>query len=236
MEFKVVKRGFVESDKKEFGENAIPMLKKAAEELFWLLNRGYAMKSASVFVGNHYMFSERQRIALARTVSPKTALEIRKEKEIKNYLKGKTIFIDGFNLIITLEVALSKSTLIRCMDGTVRDLAGLRGTYHLIDKTYQAIELVGEQLEELEIEKAVFYLDSPVSNSGRLKTALLECYATKKFNTEVELVNNADVILQEQECVVTSDAIILDKCKSWINLIFQILQKRLPHISYIDFL
>ena len=55
------------------------------------------------------------------------------------------------------------------MDGTIRDLAGLRGTYKLIDKTDRAINLIGEYLQKLKIKKVVFYLDSPVSNSGRLK-------------------------------------------------------------------
>lgn len=236
MEPKIVKRGFVENDKKEFGQETLPKLKKAAEELFWLINRGYPIKSASTFVGNRYMFSERQRIALVRAISPEASLKIRKEKEIKDSLKEKTVFIDGFNLIITLEVALSNSTLIQCMDGTIRDLAGLRGTYRLIDKTYQAIELIGEQLEKLQIEKAIFYLDAPVSNSGRLKTTLLEYFSKRNFEIEVELVDNADVLLEKLECVVTSDAIILDKCKSWFNLIFQILQEKLPQISYIHFL
>ena len=54
------------------------------------------------------------------------------------------------------------------MDGNIRDLAGLRGTYKLIDKTDRAIDLIGQELEKLKVSKAVFYLDKPVSNSGRL--------------------------------------------------------------------
>lgn len=69
---------------------------------------------------------------------------------------------------------MSNSTILKCMDGTVRDLAGLRGTYKLIDKTDAAINLIGQKLEELKIDKAVFYLDSSVSNSGRLKIRILE--------------------------------------------------------------
>lgn len=56
------------------------------------------------------------------------------------------INIDGFNTVITLEVALSASLLLKCMDGTIRDLAGLRGTYCLIDKTDTAILLIGNIL------------------------------------------------------------------------------------------
>lgn len=44
------------------------------------------------------------------------------------------VYIDCFNTVISLEIAFSDSTLLLCMDGTIRDLAGLRGTYRLIDK------------------------------------------------------------------------------------------------------
>lgn len=61
-----------------------------------------------------------------------------------------------------------------CMDGTYRDLAGLRGTYRLIDKTDAAIRLILSELQRLSVNRAVFWLDAPVSNSGRLKTRIAE--------------------------------------------------------------
>lgn len=134
---KIVQRGFVEKDKLEFGNQWRTRLTKAAEELVYLLDRGYAIKTASIFVGNHYMLSERQRLALTRIVSSKAQLIKRKEKE-RSVLPA-TVFIDGFNTIITLEVALSHSLLLKGMDGTLRDMAGLRGTYRVIDKTEPAM-------------------------------------------------------------------------------------------------
>ena len=41
--------------------------------------------------------------------------------------KDNCLFIDGFNLIITLEVALSGSSVLLGKDQVLRDLAGLRG-------------------------------------------------------------------------------------------------------------
>lgn len=221
----VVKRGYVPTDEKEFSTGKMEVLRKAATEMCYLINRGYPIKSVSVFVGNHYLLSERQRLAIVRSISTDEALEKRAIKEIKGEIEGETVYIDGLNLIITLEVALSQSTLIQGMDGTIRDLAGLRGTYRLIDKTDEAILMIGRALEKLKIEKAVVYLDSPVSNTGRLKTRMLELLSTFKYETEVELVPNADVLLMELDHVITSDAIILDHCKSWVNLVEQILKE-----------
>jgi len=113
---------------------------------------------------------------------------------------------------------LSDSLLLKCMDGTVRDLAALRGTYRLIDKTDKAIMLIGKALEDSKIGKAIFYLDAPVSNSGRLKQRIIDLLSQFTFEVEVEVINNVDSVLENLENVITGDAIILDKCVSWINL------------------
>ncbi|OOM73587.1 hypothetical protein CLPUN_44830 [Clostridium puniceum] len=106
---KVVKRDYLPSDEKEFNSEAIEKLHKAGHDLYYLLNQGYNIKGASVFVGNHYLLSERQRQALVRAISSDKNVEIRKNKEIKDNLQGSIVNIDGFNTIITLEVALSDS-------------------------------------------------------------------------------------------------------------------------------
>lgn len=173
-------------------------------------------------------------MAIVRATSLSKDIEKRRNKLVRDNLKGRTVYIDGLNLIITLEVALSGSTIIKCMDGTIRDLAGLRGTYKLIDKTDTAICLIGEKLEEMEIHEVTFYLDSPVSNTGRLKLRMLELLSKYSYNVKVDLVRNADTILETKNNVITSDAIILNKCESWINLAYEILSEKLPKLKYID--
>lgn len=214
----IVKRGFVPKDEIEFGSKWQEVLNKAGDELFYLLNQGYDMKSSITFIGNHYMLSKRQRLALARIVSTKEQLKDREEKKLHSFMGINKVSIDGFNTIITLEVALSRSLLIEGMDGTVRDMAGLRGTYHVIDKTEAAIKLILDRLEKLEVNEILFYLDRPVSNSGRLKELILTISENYKLNTEVEVINDVDRVLEKLEGVITSDAIIIDKCVSWFNL------------------
>ena len=161
---KNVQRGYAPGDQAEFGGNAVPKLRRAAQNLYYLLNQGYPIKGASVFVGKYCG----QPLSAFR----ETATGI-----------GESRVLTG------AQVALSDSLLLRCMDGTVRDLAALRGTCRLIDKTTRAIEMVGRMLEKGGVGKAVFYLDSPVSNSGRLKErigALLEEYPFADFAVSEE--------------------------------------------------
>lgn len=172
---------------------------------------------------------------MKRVVCTLDSLNLRKSKRLPiDNLNQETIYIDGFNLIITIEVALSKGILIVGSDGNVRDLAGLRGTYKIIDKTIKALELIGRCLDHNKCKKAVFYLDSPVSNSGSLKVQILE--VAKSWNTEVEvnLVNNADVILEKLNNVVSSDAVIIDKCGSYFNLGKEIIEKYIDETNIID--
>lgn len=228
------RRGFVPEDIKEFNEESLKILRRAQQDILYLIERGYPIKNASTFVSNHFMLSERQRLAIVRATSESTILDMRCSKELTKDTIGKKVFIDGLNLIITLEVALSAGTLIRCMDHNIRDLAGLRGTYRLIDETDQAIQLIGDKLTDLKVEEVTFYLDSPVSNTGRLKQRILDLLKAYPLKVNTELVNNADVILQNMDNVITSDAIILNQCQSWFNLTEAIIAEKFPKLMVID--
>lgn len=75
---RISNRGYVPSDLKEFSGAALLQLQSASKDLYYLLNKHYKIKGASTFIGNHYMFSERQRLAMVRTVSSYADLEVRK--------------------------------------------------------------------------------------------------------------------------------------------------------------
>lgn len=215
------RRGYVPEDEKQFTGRQLELLKKAADEVQFLLDQGYDVKPTTTFVGNHYMFSERQRLALARTVSPREWIQKRREKELlQNGGRNlpESVHVDGFNMIITLEVALSGSPVFYCRDGVLRDLAGLRGTYRIIDKTQRAVELILKQLDILNISEACFYLDAPVSNSGRLSGLILQCAQGYRISVKTQIIPDVDRVLERLDGVVSGDAIILNRCRSWLNI------------------
>jgi hypothetical protein len=216
---KITRRGFAAEDLRNFSDKALPKLNQAADDLRELLDRGYPIRPASTFVGNHYLLSERQRLAVTRSVSSSAELKSRLAKELAgDQLSGAVVNMDGFNTIITLEVALSASPVLLCMDGTCRDLAGLRGTYRLIDKTDPAIRLIVGKLRELGAAGAKVFLDRPVSNSGRLKTRIAEIAEESGFPVQIELADDVDAVLSGLPNVITGDSVILDRCESWFNL------------------
>lgn len=230
----IVQRGFIHTDTKEFNNNNLKKLRIAQKDIYYLINNGYGLDQSVTFIGNHHLLSARQRLALKRAITPAKNIDNRKNKLIKDRNYSQNVNIDGLNLIITLEVALSSSTLLRCMDGTIRDLAGLRGTYKLIDKTDIALSLIFKKFVELNMYHVVFYLDSPVSNTARLKQKILEYADKTDINVDVKLVPNADVILENLPNVVTSDGIILNKCINWINLATDIIDNHIVGANIID--
>ncbi|KPI47524.1 DUF434 domain-containing protein [Clostridioides difficile] len=232
---KVSKRGFDENDKRWFSSSELVRLIKAKEEIEWLINRDYKIDPVVTFVGDRYQFSIRQRDALKRAVCTEEKNIIRQSKKLSlDKIKEGLINIDGFNLIIAIEVALSGGTLVIGSDGNMRDLAGLRGTYKIIDKTEEALKLIGEFLNKYNAKKIRFYLDSPVSNSGNLKYKILEYAKIWGIETEVELVKNADVVLEKLDRVVSSDAVIVDKCISYFNIARGIIEEYIKDCNIVN--
>ena len=218
------KRGYVPEDDANFSVAALEVMRAASRHIMYLINEGYDLKQASTFVGNHYTLSERQRLAIARSIATTRQLDMRKAKQLTS-LAGDEVWIDGFNTIITLEVMLNESILFSCMDGTVRDLASLHGTYRVISETGEAVRILLSALETQQVKTVHILLDKPVSNSGRLKTLIAEVGEGCPFELDIQILDAVDKVLWEKENVITTDSIILDHCRSWMNLTADIVKK-----------
>ena len=181
-------------DASNFLPSALETMRTASRHIYYLINEGYEMKQAAAFVGNHFSLSERQRAALMRSIAAAEQLNIKKQKEKKSIAREE-VWIDGFNTIITLEVMLSDSILFDCMDGTVRDLAALRGTYRIIPETKSAIRILFDALEKMNAACVHILLDEPVSNSGRLKTLIAETGGNNSFYLDIQLLKEVDKAL-----------------------------------------
>ncbi len=223
------RRGYVPEDDRNFSAEALSTLKTASRHILYLLNEGYDLKQSTVFVGNHYLLSERQRLAVMRSVATRQQLLDRKMKQAApGELTGREVWIDGFNTVITLEVLLSGSPLLGCMDGTIRDLAALRGTYRLIPETGEAVRMMFDVLRDFAVGKVNILLDEPVSNSGRLKGLIADIMedGAYPFTLDIQILRDVDRALYGKEFVITSDSIILDHCVSWVNLTAECMERK----------
>ncbi|MCI1208673.1 MAG: DUF434 domain-containing protein [Treponema sp.] len=228
---KSVRRGFFPEDKEYFSGNGLAACRTAARDSVFLINRGYSKESAVRFTGDHYSLIKRQRMALVRSLASFGQLQRRRKKSVE--FPGSVCALDGFNIIITLETALSSSLLLDCMDGTVRDLAGLHGSYRIIEKTSLALDLLFEYLGDIEKKSGekinyTIYLDKQISNSGRLGSLVTERAGWHDCSAAVKLVPSVDVLLEASDCAMTADSVVIDRCRTWYNLAHRIIEKYIP--------
>ena len=229
-------RGPHPANAKLFAPNAISDLRLAIGDFSLLLTKGYAEKSALKLVCDKFSLTERQRLAIMRSACSDQQLISRKQREAKiTDLAGQAVAIDGYNLLITIEAAMSGGVIFRGRDGCLRDLASIHGTYRKVTETIPAVQLIGEFLKEIDVAETLWLLDSPVSNSGRLKTLIGELARKSNWNWAIRLLLSPDSELIKTAAVVaSSDSVVLDGCKRWVSLAAEIIKKKLPPIRVID--
>lgn len=159
-------------------------------------------------------------MALSRMCATPAELELRSGKQVAiDQLKGKRVELDGFNLLILLESALSGAYIFKGQDACYRDIGSVHGAYKRVEQTSESALIIGQALQKLAVKEVHWFLDSPVSNSGRLKTFLYELAEEHDFPWSIELVFSPDKELAKSEHIVcSSDAWILNEAKSWFNL------------------
>lgn len=114
---------------------------------------------------------------------------------------GDDSLIDFFSLLSSLEV-----------------LEELSISYTVIDKTEPGIERIIAALQKHEVSKAVFFVDAPVSNSGRLKTLIAETAERMAFPIDIRMVKDSDAELKKCANVISGDSEVISECVSWYNL------------------
>jgi len=230
-------RGPHPEDRQLFDAAAYPRLLAAFADLCWLLDRGYAMASSLKLVGDRYELSARQRLALERSACTAEAVTSRQSRLCSpQELSGGAVHLDGYNVLTTIEAALAGGVLLGGRDGTIRDMASMHGSYRKVAETQRAIELVGDTLAQFGVSQALWYLDKPVSNSGRLAQLLRQMASERQWEWVVEIVPSPDhELLESPVPVVTADHVILDHCRSWVNLARWIVEHSIPHAWILDF-
>jgi len=229
-------RGPAPQDERLFAAQQLPALRAAAADLCWLLDRGYASRSAIELVGNRHNLTSRQRNAVARYACADEDVQRRSRLRVEPArLAGRELWLDGYNVLTVLESALAGGIVLLCRDGCCRDIAGIHRRYRKVTETLPVLRLIGETAVSLGVTCCHWWLDKPVSNSGRLKAAILEAAADAGWKMEVELTFSPDHVLSHtDEIIATSDGIVLDRCRRWVNLVRLLVTERIPQARLLD--
>jgi hypothetical protein len=229
-------RGADPRDASDFAPAVLPRMRAAVDDLSWLFGRHYSEVSAVKVVGDRYSLTARQRLAVRRCACADEARSRRLAHQVPpTDLRDRSLWLDGFNVLTTVEAALGGAVVLAGRDGCFRDLAGIHGTYRRVEETQPALEKVAAFLAAAGVGPCTWYLDRPVSNSGRLRDLILQAAAAQAADWRVELVFNPDPVLAAApEAVATADSVILDRCAAWANLARAVIETAVGDARVID--
>ena len=219
-----------------FDRAVLPRLRAAVGDLSWLRERGYSAKLALALVGDRYALRARQRQALQRCAAGESEGRRRRQGEIDEAsLVDEIVEVDGYNVLLTLEAALSGGVLLLSRDGVLRDLAAMSAHYRRVSVTRPAVACLAQFFVDAKCRHVVWYLDRPISNSDRLRRLIEEEVEGIVPPWEVRVVNQVDQTLAESDGVVaTADSAILDRCGRWFNLARRVVERSVPGAWVVD--
>lgn len=222
-------RGPNPRDKKLFAPAELPKLRTAVADVSLLLTKGYSSKSSLKLVADKFSLTERQRLAIMRAVcSDQQLIKIQQNQIQLTQAANKPIAIDGYNILISIEAAMSGGLILKTRSGCYKDIASIHGSYKKVSETIPAIKLIAEFLNENKLENITWLFDRPVSNSGRLKKMIEELAKQNNWQWQVELSNSPDKdLVNSNKIVASNDSIIIEKT-NWLNLAAEIIKTKLP--------
>ncbi|OAG28310.1 DUF434 domain-containing protein [Thermodesulfatator autotrophicus] len=202
------------------------LIKEIAKDLRYLLARDYHKESAINFLANRWQLSDLEREVLRRGVFTPYEARVRllKKKE-ESYIRGRALYVDGFNVLTTIRSAIAGLPVFLADDGFLRDLGKLTPKFKADEISEKALLLLIKKLKKLNLEKIIIYLDKPLSKSGELAARLRQLFEEEAISGEVFLVPSADKALLGMPLLATSDAALLDRCEAAFDLAASVLQE-----------
>lgn len=213
-------------------ETDLRVLREAASDFLYLLDRGYPRERSLELVGNRYRLASIKRDILRRGVFPTGVGKKRMEKKIDPFgLKGKDLVVDGHNVLITVESALKGRIIVAANDGWVRDVAGVSSRYQLGEDGKRALNLILEELALLAPEHVKILYDAPIARSGELAAETRIAAGNMDLGLEAEAVRVPEAeMVGHNGPVASSDSAVIDASKEAVDLAWHVISKRIKTV------
>lgn len=192
-----------------------PAFRHAAEDYLHLVEKNYAKGAALKLVGDHYQLTSIQRSMLYRGIVSEREAAYRVSKKTSSVVDSR-LHVDALNVLYTIANYLYGRVLFVSTDSWLRDAGEVHGkaspstTFGALLE--RAIAMTIEGLAERRPREIDFYIDEPVSMSGRLAERLREALHVASISGRASTVPSADYSLKRAEdgIVATSDSTIID--------------------------
>jgi hypothetical protein len=202
------------------------ILKEAAKDARYLLNRGYPKDYAIRFVSDHYRLVQEERFVLMRAVVPVYLSQERQSKLLPvDALSGRAVLVDGYNVLITVESLIAGAPVYSCDDGFLRDVKGIFHRYKTGELTEKALDEILGLLNQT--SQVLVLLDRQISMSGNLAAQIRRKMAEKGILGSSKTSLQVDYRLKEaKDVVATADGHIVDAVSKVVDLPAEIARRR----------
>lgn len=187
-------------------------LSEAARDARPLLERGYPRDRVLDLVGDHWDLDAAERHVLRRAVfAPSQARRRAARLLAPGDIAGREVAVDGHNVIITLQSALTGRTLVLGDDGVIRDVSGIGRNHRPDQTTLQAARLMLGGLQELSPDRVDVLLHARLPQSGDLAAGITNLMAELGLTGRSETTDSVRRRLAEHSGPVASgDAAVLE--------------------------
>ena len=211
-------------------------LRQAAQDLRYLLGRGYPRELGLKLTGDRWGLEANQRQVLRRAVLAPEKARARRERLLPlAALKGRAVGVDGHNVIITLESALMGTVLVEADDGAVRDIGQKGRNYGPGPHTGEAARLMVDTLVRAGAARVVILLDAPLPHSGEMAGELRNMLPQAGLAGDVRTAANPEKELASFEGIVVSgDGPLIDAAARPLDLAGAIIRAMQPQPAMIN--
>ncbi len=204
-------------------------LKQAAADVRTIAALGYPRDSVINFVGNRFQLGRTERDILLRMAFSRADAERRRKKMVRaGHLSGRRLIVDGYNVTITLESAMSGRLTVLADDGFVRDVSRIFRSFRPTDQTRQAWHLIFSFLKCYPPSQTLIFLDKPFSKSGELASRI------RRWMEEAGLPGDCQAAAINERQMgrmagikASADTVIIDESDMVFDLAGHIIRRRL---------
>lgn len=185
----------------------------AALDYLYLLNRNYPQKALIKLIGDRYQLSGTERSMLYRGICSTLQTTSRSKRLIEpKALKSQWISIDAYNVLISIGSYLNGNMVFISSDHLLRDASEIHGKAFRTGLLQRALNLTFSYLTHCEPSGLNFFIDSPVSHSGKLCVQINQLIAESNLQGSAQTHPSPDYLLKNLHngIIATSDSTIID--------------------------
>ena len=169
-------------------------------------------------MADHFQLSLEERHILTRVIMPPDKIVSRINKKVAcSGIRDRTLLLDGYNILLSVDSLLKKELMWFCDDGYIRDTRYYFSKAKQAEDLEEALEAVLRFLSKAGPKSVFFLLDAQISRSGELAGFIRHKMGEYGVSGEAKTSKITDFDLkaegrnlEKNVILATSDGIIID--------------------------